>query len=178
LPATWGIGRISLTREEAFDLLVGLAIGETAYSALQLGHVGAIRRKLLACFSHADQRRIGALRRRIRIGATSSGAMVDSFTSIPMQIGSALKEAFVLKRVLSARYRDAQGLKTTRAVEPHYLLLNPPVWYAVCWDHLRDAPRTFRCDRMLEAEATDSLFDLQPWSIFEPSQDGNPTREA
>lgn len=178
LPSTWGVGRISLTREETLDLLIGLAIGETAYSALQMGHVGAIRRKLLASFSHTDQRRISALRQRIRIGATSSGAVVDSFTSTPMQVGSALKEAFVLNRVLSISYRDGQGLKTTRAVEPHYLLLNPPVWYAICWDHLRGAPRTLRCDRMMEAEATDSLFNLRPWSVFEPSQDGNPTREA
>ena len=178
LPSTWGIGRISLTREETLDLLIGLSIGETAYGALQMGHAGAIRRKLLASFSHTDQRRIGALRRRIRIGATATGTVVDSFTSTPMQVGSALKKAFVLNHILSIRYRDGQAQKTTRAVEPHYLLLNPPVWYAICWDHLRGSPRTFRCDRMVEAEATDGLFDLRPWSVFESSLDGNPTREA
>lgn len=178
LPSTWGIGRVSLTREETLDLLIGLAIGETAYGALQMGHAGAIRRKLLASFSHVDQRRIGALRRRIRIGATASGIVVDSLAIPSLQVGSALKEAFLLKRILHIGYLDGQGQMTTREIEPHYLLLNTPVWYAICWDHLRGAPRTFRCDRIIDAAPTDTTFDHRPWADFEETQDGNPTREA
>ena len=67
---------------------------------------------------------------------------------------------------------------TERRVEPHYLLLNPPVWYAVCWDHLRAANRTFRCDRMADAHVTEQTFDLRNWAWFEADQAGNPTREA
>ncbi|MEY1554346.1 helix-turn-helix transcriptional regulator [Yoonia sp. R2331] len=178
LPSTWGIGRVSLTRGETLDLLIGLAIGETAYGAFQMGHSGAIRRKLLASFSHVDQRRIGTLRRRIRIGATASGAIVDSFSTTPMQISSALKEAFVLCRNLQIDYRDGQSQMTTREIEPHYLLVNPPVWYVICWDHLRGAPRTLRCDRIAKATLAQTPFDMRPWADFAPTQDGNPTHEV
>ncbi len=178
LPSTWGIGRISLTREETLDLLIGLAIGETTNAALQMGHADAIRRKLLASFSHADQRTIGALRDRVRIGETASGAVVGTLGAMPGQVGDALKTAFVLQRVMVLRYRDGLSAETKREVEPHYLLLNPPVWYAMCWDHLRAAPRTFRCDRMMDARATNGPFDLRSWSAFEASLEGTVTRRA
>ena len=178
LSSTWSLGRIALTREETLDLLIGLAIGESSHATLQMGHADAIRRKLMATFSRADQRDIGELRRRIRVGPKASGAVVSTLGETPRQVGDELKEAFVLQRVLAIRYRDEQASVTERRVEPHYLLLNPPVWYAVCWDHLRAANRTFRCDRMADAHVTEQTFDLRNWAWFEADQAGNPTREA
>ncbi|MBB5514228.1 putative DNA-binding transcriptional regulator YafY [Rubricella aquisinus] len=177
LPSSWGIGRVRLTRAETLDLLIGLAIGESAHATMQMGHADAIRRKLLASFSHADQRQIGALRRRIRVGPTASGAMVGTLGSTPQQVSDPLKEAFILGRVLTIRYKDGQAAMTSRQVEPHFLLHNPPIWYAVCWDHLRQQNRTFRCDRMQGATVTEQSFTPRPWSAFETDMVGNPTRE-
>jgi predicted DNA-binding transcriptional regulator YafY len=176
LPSSWGIGRVRLTRAETLDLLIGLAIGESAHATMQMSHVDAIRRKLLASFSHADQRQIGALRRRIRVGGTASGAVLSTLGPTPQQVSDPLKEAFVLGRVLSIHYQDGKSALTEREIEPHFLLLNPPIWYAVCWDHLRQQNRTFRCDRMRDATLTNQSFTPRPWSEFEASMAGNPTR--
>lgn len=45
--------------------------------------------------------------------------------------------------------------RTTRLVEPHYLLLAWPVWYLLVWDHLRSAVRFLRLDRIEAARLTD-----------------------
>ncbi|MCH2077009.1 MAG: WYL domain-containing protein [Rhodobacteraceae bacterium] len=178
LPSTWGIGHVKLQQTEVLDLLIGLAIGESAHASLQMGHADAIRRKLMASFSHADQRRIAAVRRRIRVGQPASGAVVTTLASTPKQVGDTLKEAFVLARAMTVEYRDRADQVTTRTIEPHFLLLNPPVWYAVCWDHLRGAVRTFRCDRMHEARVTSAAFEPGPWADFASAAEGTETREA
>jgi predicted DNA-binding transcriptional regulator YafY len=50
------------------------------------------------------------------------------------------------------RYRDAKGATTHRLVEPHALLILPPLWYLVAWDPLRDDFRHFRMDRISRPE--------------------------
>jgi predicted DNA-binding transcriptional regulator YafY len=174
----WGIGRISLTRLEALDLLVGLAVGDAMKQHLQMGHTDTIRRKVVASFSAEDQRRIGEMRKRLRIGALASPAVLGSLEDPSCQVGDVLKEAFALCRALKLRYLDRRGALTERLFEPHFLLLNPPVWYAIGWDHLRDGARTFRSDRMKDATIAESSFKLRPWSDFAHAMEGNPTREA
>ncbi|MEM7075122.1 MAG: WYL domain-containing protein [Pseudomonadota bacterium] len=174
----WGIGRMSLTRLEALDLLVGLALGDVMSQHLQMGHADTIRRKIVSSFSPQDQRRIGEMRQRVRIGGFASQAVIGSLRDPSRQVGDALKEAFALYRVLHLRYEDRCGDVTHRLFEPHYLLFNPPVWYAVGWDHLRGAARTLRSDRMTDARITDDRFTPRPWSDFAQATEGNPTRDA
>lgn len=56
--------------------------------------------------------------------------------------------AFLERRPLRFRYRDAKGAATDRIVEPHALLILPPLWYLVAWDPARDDFRHFRMDRI------------------------------
>lgn len=86
-----------------------------------------------------------------------------------------LKEAFLLNKIADLTYQDGGGQKTDRLIEPHFLVLNPPIWYAVCWDHLRSDVRIFRCDRMSDLVLTVINFNLRPWQDFEHTMDGNPT---
>jgi predicted DNA-binding transcriptional regulator YafY len=174
----WGIGRINLSRREALDLLIGLAIGESLYASLQMSHAEAIRRKVMGSFAPGEQRRIAAMRKRIRIGGAASGAVLASLEETRKQCGHALKEAFALNRVISMRYRDRHRNHTERLIEPHFLLLNPPVWYALCWDELRGDIRAFRCDRITDAFVTDTIFKPRPWEDFARMLEGHPTREA
>jgi hypothetical protein len=51
--------------------------------------------------------------------------------------------------------------RTTRVVEPHYLLLAWPARYLLVWDYLRAAIRTLRLDRIESARLTDSSFKLR-----------------
>ena len=74
-------------------------------------------------------------------------------------------------------YVDQANQLTERTIELHHLVLNPPAWYAVCWDHLRQDVRTFRCDRMKSARLQDETFVPRSWDDFSFVMEGNPTAE-
>jgi predicted DNA-binding transcriptional regulator YafY len=46
-------------------------------------------------------------------------------------------------------------------VEPHYLLLSWPAWYLLVWDHLREAVRMLRVDRIESARVTEATFRVR-----------------
>ena len=75
--------------------------------------------------------------------------------------------AFSQDRVVTFDYTDAQGQETSRAVEPHGLLLHLPTWYVVAHDRLRDAARMFRVDRMRSVALLDEVFEPKPPAWFE-----------
>jgi predicted DNA-binding transcriptional regulator YafY len=69
-----------------------------------------------------------------------------------------LHQAFLMMRKIHIHYRDASGEETERAIEPQYLLLSYPAWYAIAWDDLRSEVRIFRCDRIERARLLDEVF--------------------
>jgi predicted DNA-binding transcriptional regulator YafY len=58
------------------------------------------------------------------------------------------ERAFIAGRTLALDYVDRNGAPTTRVVEPHGLLVAPPLWYLLAHDRLRGEPRMFRVDRI------------------------------
>lgn len=50
---------------------------------------------------------------------------------------------------------------SVRTVEPQCLLLNVPAWYLLAWDTQRQAPRTFRLDRMSQLHMQPERFALR-----------------
>lgn len=169
---SWGIGRLTLSYREAVDLLVSLAVAEQMKSPILMANLAPIRRKLAASFSRDDRARIKRLRSRILVGQSASAGVLSGFTPPPGGVVERLHEAFLMTRRARIRYRDGSGTVTERAVEPHYLLLNYPVWYALCWDHLRNEVRTFRCDRMVQVAPGDESFTLLPLAAFQAAIEG------
>ncbi len=166
LHRTWGIGRLTLSYREAVDLLVSLAIAEQLRSPWLIANLDPIRRKLTASFSPALRDQIGALKSRILIGWSASGAVVESFGPPDATATAALFRAFLELRVLSMRYTDVQGQVTDRRVEPQFLLLNYPAWYVIGWDPGRGAVRSFRCDRIAGAQIAEASFRPRPRESF------------
>lgn len=167
LHRTWGIGRIALSYREAVDLLVSLAVVERMNSPILMANLAPIRRKLMASFSPSDQYKIGRLKSRILIGETASVFVLSGYKLPPPSLVEQLHRAFLMARVARIQYRDERGHRTARTVEPHYLLLNYPVWYALCWDRLRRDIRTFRCDRMTSVSVCEEDFRLLPYAGFQ-----------
>ncbi|MEQ9691349.1 MAG: WYL domain-containing protein [Bauldia litoralis] len=64
----------------------------------------------------------------------------------------AFEQAFLERRQLRFRYRDAKGNATERQVEPQAMLILPPLWYLVAWDPSREDFRHFRMDRISAPE--------------------------
>ena len=172
LHRSWGVGRLNLTYSEAIDLLVGLAVAERTGGPLFLANLDSVRRKLLASFSADMNVRIKDLKARILISDSASPAVLATFRRPRTAIVDVLHQAFVLRHRLRFTYRTGDGTRTERVVEPHYLLLSPPVWYVLGWDHLRDDLRTFRCDRITGITMLDERFAVQPKDDFAPALEG------
>lgn len=60
--------------------------------------------------------------------------------------------AFLDRRQIRFRYRDAKGVVSGRTVEPQAMLILPPLWYLVAWDPQREDFRHFRMDRIYRPE--------------------------
>lgn len=170
---SWGIGQIALSYREAVDLLVSLAVAEQMDSPILMANLAPIRRKLMASFSPSDQSRIKRFKSRILIGQAASVFVQTGYKLPSPLLVERLHTAFLMTRVANLRYDDERGQRTERTIEPHYLLLNYPVWYALCWDRTRNAVRTFRCDRMSSISVVDEGFGLRPYSDFHTALEGD-----
>lgn len=169
LDRNWGVGRMNLSYAEAVDLLISIAVAEQMKSPMFLANLGSVRRQLVASFSPGKRDKVNRLKSRILIGITASTAVQAGASAPPKRVVQAVHQAFVDQKVLELRYQREDGRKSNRQIEPHYLLLKYPIWYVVAIDHLRNKPRTFRCDRMLAAELTETRFKLLPKDSFQPS---------
>ncbi|WP_424944754.1 helix-turn-helix transcriptional regulator [Aliiroseovarius crassostreae] len=169
LDRNWGVGRLNLSYADAVDLLISIAVAEQMQSPIFLANLASVRRQLVASFSPEKRRQVDQLKSRIMIGVTASTFVQNSVSPFPKRIIQALHQAFISQSELEMRYKREDGVISDRRIAPHYLLLKYPVWYVVAIDHLKACPRTFRVDRILEAQKTDTTFNLLPKDAFAPS---------
>ena len=162
----WGVGRLQLNYREVIDLLLSLAVMEKIGSPVFLRNLKAIKNKISASFPQEQRDKIQSLRNRILIGGLASECVLDNFQSTVKVSADLLYEAFFEMKTLNIIYADADGRKTSRKIEPHYLFLNWPVWYVMAWDHLRGDVRCFRLDRVSGAKIEGSSFKLKNIKIF------------
>lgn len=102
---------------------------------------------------------MSSLRRRILVGPTSRN-ITSSWQAPRPAVLRPIHQAFFEQRALQLTYVTG-GVRTERLVEPHYLLLSWPAWYLVVWDHLRQAVRALRVDRVEAATVTDATFRVR-----------------
>ena len=60
------------------------------------------------------------------------------------------------------RYRSGPSKETEREFDPYAVLRKEGYWYAVGHDHLREATRLFRLDRVIEARLLEATFERPP----------------
>ena len=169
LDRNWGVGQLNLSYAEAVDLLISIAVAEQMKSPIFLASLGSVRRQLVASFSPEKRRQVDRLRSRIMIGITASSFVQASANTPPKRVVQTLHQAFITQKELGILYQREDGAKSNRQIAPHYLLLKYPIWYVVAFDNLTKSPRTFRCDRILAAQTTETSFRLLPKEAFEPS---------
>lgn len=158
--ARTGLGRLQLDHREALDLLLALAIGERLRSPLLLASLKGLRQKVTMAFPPEERRRVGRLRRRILHAPAASRRITESMVSPRPAVLGPIQDGFFEQRAIEVVYGTARE-RTTRVVEPHYLLLAWPAWYLLVWDHLREAVRMLRLDRIESARVTDTSFTLR-----------------
>ncbi|MBX2850700.1 MAG: WYL domain-containing protein [Phycisphaeraceae bacterium] len=168
----WGMGRLHLSYREVIDLLLSLAAMEKIGSPIFLGSLKAIRHKIALSFPQDQRGRIRALRDRILVGELASPPVLSTLQNVQTHGAHSVYESFFEMKEIRITYEDRQSRSTRRTIEPHYLLLNWPVWYVLAWDHLRDDARCFRLDRIKAVKAGDASFRLKdPKKLMDAIQD-------
>ncbi len=163
LHASWGLGRVSLSSEEALCTLLSLAIGERLNFPIFSPELARARKKIVDAFPTRERRTIAPLRERILVGPSASAAVRSSYRAPDASAMRSLQMAFVRELVVRARYVKEAGDVTERRVEPHAMVVNWPAWYLLGYDHLRAQPRTFRFDRFVAVEPEEgSTFNARP----------------
>ena len=78
-------------------------------------------------------------------------------------IARVVSEAIAARRILEIEYyKENENEFTNRRIEPYQLLNGQEGWYVHCFDPDRDAPRSFRLDRIRSASVTDDGFEPRP----------------
>ncbi len=106
----------------------------------------------------ALQKILGVLREVDARGARELAGRVRIFDHGDRRRAPAVVEhAIVERRVVRLDYVDKTGALTVRVVEPVAVLGLHPNWYLWAWCRMREAPRSFRLDRIRGAQMTDEI---------------------
>ncbi len=165
----WGVGRLTMNYREVIDLLLALSVLEKLNSQLFLNNLESIKNKLYASFPDTQRPKIRKIRNRILIGELAPTTITQNYsTTVNNQQNDKILESFFDQKCLDICYKQKDGTITERLIEIHYLYLNWPIWYLICFDHLRKEPRTFRIDRIQVAHITGDKFQSRTISFFSP----------
>jgi predicted DNA-binding transcriptional regulator YafY len=160
--------RLSLERQEVLNLLLCLAVAESLNSPLILTGIGNLRQKLGMALPLTHRRALSELRRRILVGAPASESVTKSYLKPSTKVAATLQESFLMNNDVVIRYIANNGHRTTRLVEPHYLLWSYPCWYMLALDVEKKSGRSFRLDRIEQIKQGERYFKLLPANILMP----------
>jgi predicted DNA-binding transcriptional regulator YafY len=104
--------------------------------------------KLLGNLPTRKARALRALCRRVIVGQAASARVRADAAAPPRELLGLFEEGFSSGLGLGFTYRDRNGQQSERRIEPHGLLVEPPVWYILARDVDKGEPRTFRMDRI------------------------------
>lgn len=165
----WGVGRLTMNYREVIDLLLALNVLEKLNSQLFLNNLESVKNKLYASFPDSQRPKISKIRNRILIGELAPATVIHNYsTTVNNQQNDIILESFFDQKCLDICYKQKDGTISERVIEIHFLYLNWPIWYLICFDHLRKEPRTFRIDRVLAANITGDKFQSRIISFFSP----------
>lgn len=104
--------------------------------------------KLFASVSRERARELRALCRRVVVGDPANDVVRATAKAPARELLGLFERAFTRGIGMGFAYRDRHGEATSRRVEPHGLLVKPPVWYVLSRDVDKGEPRSFRMDRI------------------------------
>jgi predicted DNA-binding transcriptional regulator YafY len=104
--------------------------------------------------------------RRIVIGPEATAEQQQDAVPPDPEIYRTVEQAVLQGLCLQLDYRDRDGRRTQRQVEPHGLLVLDPVWYVLALDKQKEAPRTFRLDRIESVSLGSPFQPMDPRILF------------
>lgn len=152
---------VMITSQLDADEVVALTLAvEVAAATSNTPFAGAATRALAKIEASLPARRAQELRlfRQRVVVSHRPPILQPKHQEIDPSLVGVFESAFTTRRCLRFDYVDRNGQPTSRTVEPQGLLVRPPLWYVIGWDHGRDAFRYFRADRMAEPQLTEETF--------------------
>jgi predicted DNA-binding transcriptional regulator YafY len=137
-----------LSVAEVFALLISVASMRAAGNLPFAGLADAGLAKIEKALPPDKVRDLRRFLDCLYVGQLSPLVDISDLTAMDAALLPAFETAFLQRRYIRFRYRDAKGAATNRVVEPHAMLILPPLWYLVAWDPARDDFRHFRMDRI------------------------------
>lgn len=133
---------LDFTPEEAAAIAIALAhADETPFAQATYGAL----RKIIVALSVGD---LPVTR------AFVEGVRIPERTEDNLAVPRTLETAIAENQVVRLTYVDAHDRLSVREIEPVGFAAMSLHWYLVAWCRLREGPRVFRMDRIVEAEAT------------------------
>lgn len=148
LEGSRGLTAIHLSLSEAVALWLAARLSREASDLPWSEAAGSGLAKLLASLPQPKATRLRALCRRVLVGPPASPELRATAGHPPPELLRLFEEAFSSGTGLGFHYTDRTGKRTVRRIEPHGLVVEPPVWYVLARDIAKGEPRTFRMDRI------------------------------
>lgn len=132
---------------------------------------------LSALPENADRTAIASLTSKLARGSSASPSQLGVEGAETNTTLSIIRQSVAEGRQLEFDYVNARGNRERRAVDPLRIESVDSDWYLRGWDHLREAVRTFRLDRIEHPSVTDKPITFLakdvtlPDTLFEGSAD-------
>jgi predicted DNA-binding transcriptional regulator YafY len=124
-----------------------IATALTATRAMPFAEAGrSALQKLAGAMASAPKDTASRLVSHIRVAKGPDGAAGS--------VADVILQALVDSVAIELTYRDIRGNETRRVVEPAGVAGSRTGWHLVGWCRLREAPRGFRLDRIIDASLT------------------------
>ncbi|MCH2094391.1 MAG: WYL domain-containing protein [Rhodobacteraceae bacterium] len=141
-----------LTVPEVFALLISVASMRAAGNLPFANLADAGLAKIEKALPSDKLRDLRRLLDCLYIGTLAPQIDISNLGQMSPNLLSAFEHAFLKRLQMRFDYSDAKGARTSRRVEPHAMLILPPIWYLVAWDPMRNGFRHFRMDRIRAPE--------------------------
>jgi predicted DNA-binding transcriptional regulator YafY len=127
---------------------------------------GALDR-VLAALPDARRRELRAIMKRVIVGEPAIDSLRNDAGPPDPGLLVCFEEAFSARVGLRFDYVDRHGQSSQRTVEPHGLLVHPPLFYVLAIDRDKREPRMFRMDRVRRARVARDVNFVPDQEIVE-----------
>jgi predicted DNA-binding transcriptional regulator YafY len=161
-----GVASVHLSISEIAALWLAARLSREASDLPWAGAARSALAKLLGCLPPDRARELRALCRRVVVGPPASNFVRGTAGAPPKELLRVFDAAFAGRCGLSFRYTDRNGRRSRRRIEPHGLMLEPPVWYVLARDLAIGEPRTFRMDRIARPQLVQEHTFREDFSVI------------
>lgn len=149
-----GVAAVHLSLDEIVALWLAASLARVGSSLPWSDATQRAVERLLASLPRERGRELRALLRRVIVGPPATPSVVASAGVTPREVLAVFEDAFRARVSMTFAYRDRHGNASHRLVEPHGILVQPPVWYVLGVDRATQARRSFRMDRIAKPAAS------------------------